>query len=228
LGSGSSQGPDTANLRFWEYESVDTNGILVQTSSRVPWATELDGATATNGVQNVTNWLYGWQPELAPQIFSEPTNVTVPLGGTAVFAVSADGISSPVYQWLQNGTNAPYASANSATLIVPNASANATYSVIVSNAAGSVTSSPAQLAVTIPPPATVAGTTELANGSFRFTITGTQGQGYRVWATTNLLLSPVTSTWTLVTNSTFGTTPVIFSDPGAGTIPQRFYIITEP
>ena len=228
LGSGSSQGPDTANLRFWEYESVDTNGVLVATGSRVPWATELSGATATNDVQNVTNWLYGWQPELPPQILSQPTNETVALGGTAVFTVVAKGISSPVYQWLQNGTNAPNLGANSPTLIVSNATADANYSVIVSNTAGVVTSSVVQLTVTIPSPATVSGLTALANGSFQFTISGTQGQGYRVWATTNLLLSPVISTWTLVTNSTFGSTPVIFNDPGAGAVPQRFYIITEP
>jgi hypothetical protein len=228
LGSGSSQGPDTANLRFWEYESVDTNGVLVPTGSRVPWSLELDGATATNDVQNITNWLYGWQPELAPQIFSQPTNVMVGLGGTAVFTVGADGISSPVYQWLQNGTNAPYPTANGATLVVTNATANANYSVVISNATGVVTSSVVQLTVTIPPPATVSGLTALTNGGFQFTISGTQGQDYRVWATTNLLLSPVTSTWTLVTNSTFGAAPVIFSDPGAGAVPQRFYIITEP
>ncbi|HUA66761.1 MAG TPA: pectinesterase family protein [Alphaproteobacteria bacterium] len=228
LGSGSTQGPDTANLRFWEYESVNTNGALVQTGARVPWAVELDGATATNEVQNVTNWLYGWQPQLAPQIFNQPTNVTVALGGTAVFAVNADGISSPVYQWLQNGTNAPYPSANSSTLIVPNAMANASYSVIVSNAAGVATSSAAELTVTIPPPARVSGAVALAGGAFQFTISGTQGQGYRVWATTNLLLSPVTTTWTEITSGVFGATPVVFTDPGTGAAPQRFYVITEP
>jgi hypothetical protein len=228
LGSGTTQGPDTANLRFWEYQSVDTNGILVPTASRVAWSLELDGATATNVVQNVTNWLYGWQPELAPQIFSQPTNETVALGGTAVFNVTADGISSPVYQWLQNGTNAPYPGANSPTLTVSSAVANANYSVVISNATGVVTSSVVQLAVTIPSPATVSGLAMLGNGNFQFTISGTQGQGYRVWATTNLLLSPVTSTWTLITNSTFGAGPVIFSDPGASAVPQRFYIITEP
>lgn len=228
LGSGSSQGPDTANLRFWEYQSVDTNGILVPTASRVAWSTELDGATATNTVQNVTNWLYGWQPQLAPEIFSQPTNETVALGGTATFTVSADGISSPVYQWLQNGTNAPFASANSATLMVPNAAVNANYSVIVSNSVGSVTSSVVQLTVTIPSPATVSGAKALVNGGFQFTLSGAQGQGYRIWATTNLMLSPVTSTWTLVGSGTFGAAPINFSDPGASGVPQRYYIITEP
>jgi len=106
--------------------------------------------------------------------------------------------------------------------------ADANYSVIVSNAAGVVTSSVVQLTVTIPPPATVNGLTALANGGFQFTISGTQGQGYRVWSTTNLLLSPVTGTWTLVTNSTFGSRPVIFNAPGTGAVPQRFYTITEP
>ncbi|MGH8024935.1 MAG: pectinesterase family protein, partial [Limisphaerales bacterium] len=228
LGSGTTQGPDTANLRFWEYQSVDTNGVLIPTGSRVPWSVELDGVTATNDVQNVTNWLYGWQPELAPWIFSQPTNVTVGLGGTVAFTVGADGVASPVYQWLQNGTNAPYASANSAMLIISNATANANYSVIISNAAGAVTSGVVQLTVTIPQPAAISRPAEAANGSFQFVISGAQGQDYRVWATTNLLLSPVTRTWTLVTNATFGATPVIFSDPGAGVAPRRFYTITEP
>lgn len=228
LGSGSSQGPDTANLRFWEYQSVDTNGNLVPTGSRVPWSLELDGDTATNDVQNVTNWFYGWQPQLAPQIFSQPANLTVQLGQRAVFTVSADGVSAPVYQWLQNGTNAPYPGANSATLVISNATANANYSVIISNAVGVVTSSVVQLTVNIPAPATVSSLTPLPGGGFQFTINGVQNQGYRVWATTNLLLSPITSTWTLVTNGTFGATPTVFTDPGAGAAPQRFYIITEP
>ncbi|MGH7980778.1 MAG: hypothetical protein ACREE6_15480, partial [Limisphaerales bacterium] len=157
-----------------------------------------------------------------------PTNVTVALGGVAAFAVSEDGISTPIYQWLQNGTNAPYPGANSATLIVSNAMANATYSVIVSNAAGVLTSSPAQLTVTIPPPATLSAAATLPGGGIQFTISGAQGQGYRVWATTNLLLWPVTSTWTEVTNGVFGAEPLLFTDPGASAISQRFYTITEP
>jgi hypothetical protein len=69
------------------------------------------------------------------------------------------------------------------------------------------------------------------SGNTQFTITGASGSagfGYRVWATTNLSLAPVTSTWTLLTNSVFGTGPIIFTDSLATGLPQRFYLITVP
>ena len=230
LGSGSSQGPETANLRFWEYESVDTNGNLINTSSRVPWSTELSGATATNNVQNVTNWFYGWQPQLAPNIVSQPTGQVVGAGQSATLAVGASGIPGPAYQWLLNGTN--LIGQTGATLTINNASAlNAgTYSVIVSNNVGSVVSSNVVLTVTPPtvPPAVAAPV--LSGGNVQFTITGPNGSagfGYRIWATTNLDLSPITNTWTLLTNGVFGAGPFIFTDTPNG-LPQRFYIITAP
>jgi hypothetical protein len=51
---------------------------------------------------------------------------------------------------------------------------------------------------------------------------------YRVWATTNLALTPVTSTWDLVGSGTFGAGPVEFNDPQATNYPLRFYLITSP
>jgi hypothetical protein len=147
LGSGSSQGPDTANLRFWEYQSVDLNGNPVNTSARVPWSIQLDGNTATNLVENVSNWLYGWQPQLAPNILANPVSLFVSGGASATFSVAATGIGAPTYQWLQNGN--PLAGQTNNTLTIGQAYAGqaGTYSVIVSNAAGSVTSSPATLTV---------------------------------------------------------------------------------
>jgi hypothetical protein len=160
LGSGTTQGPETANLRFWEYESVDRNGNLVPTNSRVPWSLELDGTTATNQVQNATNWLYGWQPQLAPDILTNPASLSVAGDSNATFTVSAIGIPTPSYQWLDNGTNIP--AATNATYTIPAAYAGnaGSYSVIVSNAAGTVTSSPVTLTVsnTAPTLAPVANT----------------------------------------------------------------------
>jgi len=147
LGTGSSQGPDTANLRFWEYQSVDLNGNPVNTSSRVPWSVQLDGNTATNLVENVSNWLYGWVPQLAPNILTNPVSLSVSGGASASFSVVATGIGAPVYQWLQNGN--PLAGQTNSTLTINNAYAGqaGTYTAIVSNAAGSVFSSPATLVV---------------------------------------------------------------------------------
>ena len=150
LGSGTSL-PQTANLRFWEYQSVDLSGNPVNTSSRASWSVQLDGATATNQVQNVTNWFGGWSPRLAPNILTQPANQTVNSGQTAALNVSATGIPAPAYQWLRSGTNVQ--GATSATLSIPNAQVadGGFYSVIVSNSTGSVTSGVATLTVNPPP-----------------------------------------------------------------------------
>ena len=102
--------------------------------------------------QNATNWLNGWVPQLAPNIVSQPTNRTFTAGQTATLAVLATGIPDPEYQWLRDGTNVP--GQTSATLSIPNAQPpdGGTYSVVVSNATGTVTSSTATLTVVPAPP----------------------------------------------------------------------------
>lgn len=145
LGSGTVVG-NTAFLRFWEYDSVDTNGNPVSTNARVAWATEIDGNTATNGVQNVSNWFSGWTPALAPNIIAQPQSLSVAGGASAQFSVSATGIPAATCQWLFNGnpvgTNGP-----AYTIAAANANNVGTYTVVVSNASGTVTSQPATLAV---------------------------------------------------------------------------------
>jgi hypothetical protein len=68
-------------------------------------------------------------------------------GGTATFTNSSTGIGSPMYQWLKNGN--PIPGQTNSSLTIRNASANdvASYSVIVSNSVGVVTSSSASLTV---------------------------------------------------------------------------------
>ena len=80
-------------------------------------------------------------------ITAEPVSLSVSGGASASFSVLATGIGDPTYQWLQNGN--PLVGQTNSTLIIAQAYAGqaGTYSVIVSNAAGSVTSSPATLTV---------------------------------------------------------------------------------
>jgi pectin methylesterase-like acyl-CoA thioesterase len=145
LGSGTLVA-DTTFLRFWEYDSLDTNGNPVNTNSRVAWSTEIDGNTATNGVQNVSNWFSGWAPALAPNIVGQPQNLSVAGGASAQFSVSATGIPAASYQWLFNGSPV---GTNGPTFTIPTASANnaGTYTVVVSNASGVTTSRSATLEV---------------------------------------------------------------------------------
>jgi hypothetical protein len=86
-------------------------------------------------------------------IVSQPQSQTVPQGSIATLTVGADGQPSFQYQWYFNGTNQlPSASnptATNQTLVLANVQLNqsGTYSVVVSNALGSITSSPAALVV---------------------------------------------------------------------------------
>lgn len=91
----------------------------------------------------------------APAISSQPANQTNQAGTTANFSVSAGGTPPLSYQWYFNSTNA-VAGATNFSLTLPNVQLYqaGTYSVIVSNPIGSVSSSNALLVVqpVAPPP----------------------------------------------------------------------------
>lgn len=70
-------------------------------------------------------------------------------------------------------------------------------------------------------------TTWAMDGNIQFTYAGTPGQNYRIWAGTNLSLTPVTNAWTMLTNGIFGTTDS-FEDGQSTNFTRRFYIITVP
>jgi hypothetical protein len=86
-------------------------------------------------------WLNGWVPQLAPNILSGPTNLTVNSGQPAAFSVSATGIPEPSHQWLKAGTN--LVGQTGSTLSIPATVADdaGTYSVVVANSSGAVTNS---------------------------------------------------------------------------------------
>lgn len=88
-----------------------------------------------------------------PVIFSPPANQTVVVGETASFAIVAGGTLPLTYQWSFNGTN--LAGETGSSLLLTNVQfANAgTYSVGVSNSAGT-TNVGAILSVNPPPPCT--------------------------------------------------------------------------
>lgn len=85
-------------------------------------------------------------------ISNHPQSLTVTAGSSAQFSVTASGTPAPNYQWQFNGT--AIAGATGSTLNLANVStANAgNYTVLVSNANGSVTSNAATLTVTTPNP----------------------------------------------------------------------------
>lgn len=135
------------NLRWWEYGNSNLDCTLPVT---------FNGTELTNGspdprvllAENAVAWLNGWQPQLAPNILTNPANqLGVPYGTNVTFAVVATGIPDPTYQWQYNGSPIPGATAATLTLNGVTPATNGTYSVIVTTPAGSATSSGATLSV---------------------------------------------------------------------------------
>ena len=85
----------------------------------------------------------------SPVITVQPADITVSLGKTARFSVTATGNGPLHYQWFKNGQNITGATKASYTTPATSTPDNGTvYSVTVSNAVGSVTSNGAILTVT--------------------------------------------------------------------------------
>jgi hypothetical protein len=91
----------------------------------------------------------------APKITTQPANQTVAVGQAATFNVVITGAPSPTYQWQKNGVNISGAVAASySTPATVAGDTGSTFDVVVTNSAGSVTSTSATLTVnpvTTPP-----------------------------------------------------------------------------
>ncbi len=85
---------------------------------------------------------------VAPRIAQQPAPQSALVGGSARFSVTATGVPVPTYQWRKDG--APVAGATGPALALASVAASDTgvYDVVVTNAAGSVTSAGARLTVT--------------------------------------------------------------------------------
>jgi hypothetical protein len=104
-----------------------------------------------------------------PVISAHPISQSIAAEGTVVFSAAASGTPTPTYQWQRNG--GAIAGATSATLVLrgpvgANAALAGTYNVLVTNTAGTTTSSAATLNVT-----TTTDTGRLINLSILTTLT---------------------------------------------------------
>src|ERR1700684_4380213 len=88
-------------------------------------------------------------PAESALVISQPASVTVTVGQTATFGVTASGTGGPfTYQWFANGTAIPGGTSNTFTTSSTTTGQSGTvYTVVVTSSAGSVTSSPATLTV---------------------------------------------------------------------------------
>ena len=68
----------------------------------------------------------------------------------------------------------------------------------------------------------------LPDGNKSVTGTGTIGSTYKLWASTNVTLTPITTTWTLLNSGTITASPFTINDLTATNFPRRFYIFSAP
>jgi len=91
--------------------------------------------------------MYGLVQPYAPTIITQPASLALKTGQSASFSVTATGSGTLAYQWRKNGTVISGATSASYTISGATSADAASYSVVVSNSAGSVTSSSATLMV---------------------------------------------------------------------------------
>ncbi len=89
--------------------------------------------------------------QVPPGITAQPQSVSALAGGSVNFSVTASGTAPYAYQWRFNGTNLVGQTGSTLSLSGIGAGHGGPYTVVITNVAGSVTSSPATLTVLIPP-----------------------------------------------------------------------------
>lgn len=102
----------------------------------------------------------------APAVITQPASLAQPAGSAAALAVAASG--SPAYQWRKNGVNVVGATNATLPFAALTAADTASYDVVLTNAAGTVTSNAATVVVATPL------TAVLRNLSVRTTLTANQ------------------------------------------------------
>jgi parvulin-like peptidyl-prolyl isomerase len=156
----------------WRKDGADIAGATAATYTISAVASGDAGTytvTVTNICGTVTSAAAALTVATGPAITVQPQAQTVVTGGTATFSVTATGTAPLSYQWQKDGAAVPGATASTYTIpAVASAHAGA-YTVVVTNACGSVTSSPATLAVTpvaapVAPPIAAVGPFITVNG----------------------------------------------------------------
>lgn len=127
------------------------------------------------GVVGVGLLLAGCGKGTPPTISAHPKSQTVCAGGSVTFSVTASGTAPLSYQWQKDGALISGATSSSYTVAAVAPTHAGAYTVVVTNKAGSVTSSPAQLAVNAPPTITSQPEAQsaCAGASVLFTVTAT-------------------------------------------------------
>ena len=133
---------------------------------------------------------------VAPIITVQPLPVSVSVGASLALSVSATGTAPLNYQWLKNGVAITGATASSYSINSTQATDAGSYTVRVSNSAGSVLSSAATVTVVVPPTITSHPSSQSVNVGSTVTLSvvagGTAPLGYQ-WLKNGSAISGATA-----------------------------------
>ena len=140
-------------------------------------------AVVTNLEGSATSFVAVLTVLLPPVITAQPQSLTNLVGTAATFSATATGSAPLSYQWWLNTSSIAGATASSYTRANVQLADAASYSVVVSNAAGSTISSNATLTVLAPPGITTQPAAQSvalgSNANFSVTASGTPPLGYQ-------------------------------------------------
>ena len=200
--------------------------VAVQSDGKIIVAGE-----AWNG-SNTDFALVRYEGVAAPVLTAQPQSQTVPAGTNATFTASATETGSR-YFWRKDGAFLPTATNLSLTVSNVTRAASGNYSVILTNASGSVTSAPALLRVLVPQ--RIEGGTNLhrlPEGRFQLHFCDPDGtlasdlSRLEIHSTTNLIGAG--TVWvTNITGLSITNGFIRFEDAGSTNLQRRFYRVIE-
>ena len=190
----------------WTFNSTNLVGATNATLSLNNVDTNNAGtyaAVVTNVAGTITSSNVTLTVNVPPSIATQPLSQTVTAGSNVVFSVVPSGTAPFSYQWIFNSTNLP--GATNATLLLTGVQTNnaGIYAAVVTNVAGTITSSNVTLTVNVPPSITTPPLSQTVtagqNATFNVVATGT-GPLFYQWSFSGTNLVGATNAWLTVTN----------------------------
>jgi GH25 family lysozyme M1 (1,4-beta-N-acetylmuramidase) len=177
-------------------------------------ATNISGATASSFTRNnaqladagnysvvltniggaITSSFAALTVNVPPSISAQPQSIAVKLTSNATFTVSATASPAPGYQWRFNSVPISGATGSSYTRFNIETNDVGNYSVLVTNIAGSIASSDAELSLIPPQPSQFQLVSLLPDGTLKLVFGGEPGLAYTIEISTNL------ADWAVFTN----------------------------
>jgi hypothetical protein len=197
----------TAPLSYrWKFNGTNISGATNTSLTLTNLQTTNAGSytvVVTNIAGSVTSAVATLTVNTKPVITSQPQSQAVPLGQTAAFSVGASGIAPLRYRWSFNGTALAGATNASLTLTNVQTTNAGNYSVVITNNAGSATSTVATLTVYVPPAITNQPQSQALmlgqDASFSVGASGTAPLNYQ-WSFNGTNISGATNTSLTFTN----------------------------